>query len=213
MIRPLYSNKRNSKKKNLQRTMSSTPSGESASDAETVGRLTMMQKSIESQIQKLEDEYTKMENLIRSSETSNSDCTHSKMVHAPHWDQVIQHIRNGQEEEAIYSLVRVVQRLLDEKATKKTLNEKANKTYVDDLFERVSKGVQENLQKSADESLNVLQVRIQAIQQKIEDIRRYMSNELSQISHTIDKLKQPDSTSGFTSARNEADNQVPKINL
>jgi hypothetical protein len=108
---------------------------------------------------------------------------------APYWEQVLVFMRQGQEEEAIYALIRVVQRILDEKALKPALADKASKAYVDSLFERVSSGVKENLVASMNESARGLDARIAEVRDKISDLRNYVQSQLQEIQTEMDKLK------------------------
>ena len=84
-----------------------------------------------------------------------------------------------------------MQRLLDEKATKKTLSEKANKTYVDELLEIVSSGIQKNLELSTVESMQTLNEKVTILHAKIANIRSYMENELRDIEESIQSLAKP----------------------
>lgn len=150
-------------------------------------RLQGLEKSLLAQIDEVESELREIQQPSSLSVVeSTRDVGHAL---ASHWEQVLSFARQGQTEEAIYALVRVVQRLLDEKASKRTLNEKANKSYVDSLFERVSSGVKDNLQSSATESVKVLQEQVVEVRERIAEVRKYMQIELQNIRIAIDNLK------------------------
>ena len=150
-------------------------------------RLQGLEKSLIAQIDEVESELREIQQPSSLTVVeSTRDVGHAL---ASHWEQVLSFARQGQTEEAIYALVRVVQRLLDEKASKRTLNEKANKSYVDSLFERVSSGVKDNLQSSATESVKVLQEQVVEVRERIAEVRKYMQIELQSIRIAIDNLK------------------------
>lgn len=150
-------------------------------------RLQALEKSFGAQIDEVESELREIQqpsSLVQVESTR--DVGHAL---ASHWEQVLSFARQGQNEEAIYALVRVVQRLLDEKAYKRTLNEKASKSYVDSLFERVSSGVKDNLQTSATESVKELQEQVVEVRERIAEVRKFMQIELQNIRIAIDNLK------------------------
>jgi Trp operon repressor len=159
---------------------------EPITDPEILESLITMKSSIEEGIQKLENDLTQFQQP--SNETGMA---RKNSAMAPHWDQVIQFIQKDQEEEAICALIRVVQRLLDEKATKKTLAEKANKTYVDGLLEIVSSGIQKNFEASTIESMQTLNEKVTILQTKIANIRSFMENEMRDIEECIQSLVRP----------------------
>ncbi|OHT09441.1 hypothetical protein TRFO_04495 [Tritrichomonas foetus] len=107
---------------------------------------------------------------------------------APYWEQVLTCIHQGQDEEAIYALVRVVQRLLDEKAYRRTLYEKASKAYVDNLFERVSTGVNNNMLENTTKSCDSLDDQVIVLSQKIGEVKDYFQKELNEMKKLIAQL-------------------------
>ncbi|EAY16924.1 hypothetical protein TVAG_150760 [Trichomonas vaginalis G3] len=167
-------------------------------DQDALQYLKKMQSSIEVNLSKLEAEFANLKQhkgqnrAEQKPHAQKSQVVTSETGHAPHWDQVIQFVQKGQQEEAVYSLVRVVQRLLDEKATKKTLNEKANKTYVDSLFGTISNSMSTNLEASTTGSLETLNERIAGLHAKIQSVRQYMETELRDIEASIQNLTRPD---------------------
>jgi hypothetical protein len=90
-------------------------------------------------------------------------------------------LHQGQESEALFALVYVVQHLLDEKAQKTSASEKASKGYVDSLFGRVAVGVQETLHQCTSESVTRLQAKVAEAQKKIADLRKFVQVELHSI--------------------------------
>lgn len=167
-------------------------------DQDALQYLKKMQSSIEVNLSKLEAEFANLKqhqgqpNSEQKNKTQKPASPILETSHAPHWDQVIQFVQKGQQEEAIYALVRVVQRLLDEKATKKTLNEKANKTYVDSLFGTISNSMSTNLEASTTDSLEALNKKISELHAKIQNVRQYMETELRDIEASIQSLTRPD---------------------
>ena len=164
-------------------------SNEPITDPDVLECLNQMKSSIEASISKLEEDFNQFQQPPQEpGKPRRGNGMSGAFTHAPHWEQVIQFIQKGQEEEAIYALVRVVQRLLDEKATKKTLSEKANKTYVDGLLDIVSSGIQNNLEASTVESIQTLNQKVTILQTKISNIRAFMENELRDIEESIQAL-------------------------
>ena len=159
----------------------------SLTDPDVLEYLNQMKLQIEENIDQLEQEFSKFQATPTNNTRKGTTMTQA-LTHAPHWDQVIQLIQKDQQEEAIYALVRVVQRLLDEKATKKTLSEKANKTYVDGLLDIVSSGIQKNLEASTNESILSLNQKVALLHSKIANIRAFMENELRDIEESIQEL-------------------------
>ena len=170
-------------------------SNEQISDPDVLECLNDMKSSIEASIKKLEDDFNQFQQPpSEPGKPRRGSTLTGAFTHAPHWEQVIQFIQKGQEEEAIYALVRVVQRLLDEKATKKTLSEKANKTYVDGLLDIVSSGIQKNLEASTVESIKTLNQKVTVLHSKISNIRSFMENELRDIEESIQALTKVNDT-------------------
>lgn len=167
-------------------------------------KLQALEKSMEAQIEEVENELRDIQQPSSlMAVDSTRDVSHAL---ASHWEQVLSFAKQGQNEEAIYALVRVVQRLLDEKAYKRTLNEKANKSYVDSLFERVSSRVKDSIQTSTTESLKGLQEQVVEVRERIAEVRKYMQIELQNIRLSIDKLKKSqDPISPLPEPANEAD--------
>ena len=159
----------------------------SLTDPDVLDYLNQMKSQIEESIDQLENDFSKFQATPNDKNRKGTAMTQT-LAHAPHWDQVIQLIQKDQQEEAIYALVRVVQRLLDEKATKKTLSEKANKTYVDGLLDIVSSGIQKNLEASTNESILSLNQKVSILHAKISNIRAFMENELRDIEESIQEL-------------------------
>jgi hypothetical protein len=106
-----------------------------------------------------------------------------------HWDQVLSLVRQGQEDEAVFTLVHVVQRLLSEKAPKRGASEKASVQYVDSLFQRVASGVQDNLHQCTSESLSRLNEKVAEVHQKIAGLRKFVQTELHDIELELAQLK------------------------
>ena len=162
---------------------------EPLTDPDVLECLNQMKSSIEESIAKLENDFHQFQAPVREpNKQRRSSAVIQEFNHASHWDQILQYIQKGQQEEAIYTLVRVVQRLLDEKATKKTLDEKANKTYVDGLLGIVSSGIQKNLEASTVDSMAVLNEKVELLHTKIESLRQYMESELRDIEESIQAL-------------------------
>ena len=105
-------------------------------------------------------------------------------------DKISEYLHQDQEKEAIYSLVRAVQKLLDEKAAKKILSEKANIEYVDKLYERVTSGIKDNLGEYEQECLNDLEYKVTELKSKMDQLRSFMQTELRKIQVQIDELHQ-----------------------
>ena len=165
---------------------------EPETDPDVLEYLNQMKSSIEESISKLEDEFNQFQQAPNSELGKRRNGTMTQaFTYSPHWDQVIQFIQKDQQEEAIYALVRVVERLLDEKATKKTLSEKANKTYVDGLLDIVSSGIQKNLEASTVESMQTLNQKVAVLHTKIANIRSFLENELRDIEESIQQLTKP----------------------
>lgn len=121
-----------------------------------------------------------------------------------YWDQVLNFIHQGKEEEAVYALVRVVQRLIDEKANKRTLQEKASKSYVDSLYERVLGNVKENLTQQVEDSYDDLENQVMSITKQIGELKQLFQKELRDVTIQIATLKEnndasndPNTTSGI----------------
>lgn len=153
-----------------------------------------IREALEEQIEQIENDINQIpctsanqseENIANKYQEKRSSSSNL----APHWEQVLSFIRQSQNEEAMYALVRVVQRLLDEKASKKTLNEKATKTYVDNLSERVASGAKDILTQCTEESVTGLHSQIVDIRAKIAELRKYMQDELHVIQNQIAEMK------------------------
>lgn len=106
------------------------------------------------------------------------------------WEQVLSFIHQGKDDEAVYALVRVVQRLIDEKATKKTQQEKASKSYVDSLYERVLGNVKENLMQQVEDSYEDLENQVITITKQIGELKQFFQKELRDITIQIAYLKE-----------------------
>lgn len=161
-------------------------------DAEDISKLLQMQSSIQQQIDEVEAEILSLYKPVAKG--TKLEKTHSTRVVptsslAPHWEQVITLVKQGQDEEAIYALVRVVQRILDEKAFSRALSEKANKSYVDSLFDIMASGVNDTLEKCTQESISELSKQIKECNKKVGGLRKYMQMQLSEIQQQISQLK------------------------
>lgn len=150
------------------------------------------QDNMKNQINELEAELNELQANTVLKDKKNSTARITTLY--PQFDSTLEILRQGQEEEAIYSIVRIVQRLLDEKAAKKALTDKANVEYVDNLCERLSSGIQENLKQYHQESLSSLESNIFKLKKKIDEIRIYMQHELRDIQIQIDDLHNFDDT-------------------
>ncbi|KAH0789328.1 hypothetical protein GPJ56_006779 [Histomonas meleagridis] len=156
-------------------------------DGNIEDRLQELQEHYDREIKQMEEELKALR--VNSSEI-NTPKVYTSAQLAPHWEKIKNYARNGQHEEAIYALVRVVQKLLARKALKRTLIEKANRSYVDSLYERVSSGIKDNLHQCTNDSLNGLEEQILVAKDKIADLRKYVQNELTAIQKKIDSLKE-----------------------
>jgi len=165
---------------------------------DVIQSLRSMQNSIESSIMQLEEEFRNLQqptplksDKLYPSGKSAVQGPHT-FANAPHWDQVLS-LLSSNEEDSVYALIRVAQRLLDEKATKKSLNEKATKAYVDSLFDRVFSGVKDNIDQCTIQSKSELVERVAETRQKITDIRKFMQEGINDIQHRIKALNQTES--------------------
>jgi hypothetical protein len=158
-------------------------------------KLAQLERTLNGQIEEVEAELRALQQptSLTTTGSAGSDSPGSKgslpIPVSSHWEQVLAFVRQGQEEEAIFALVRVVQRLLDEKAFKRSLTEKASKSYVDSLFERVAKSVEDNLRQCTSESLAGLQGQIAEVKKKIADLRKFVQTELQDIQVQVEDLK------------------------
>ncbi|OHT06918.1 hypothetical protein TRFO_24959 [Tritrichomonas foetus] len=107
-----------------------------------------------------------------------------------YWEQVLKYIRQDQDEKAVFALIRVVQRMLDEKAYAKTLHEKATKSYVDNLYERVSSGVKDNMNESIADSCDNLENQVITLAEKIGEVKLYFQTQLRVVKNQITSLKE-----------------------
>ena len=174
------------------------------SSLDSTERFRAFEESISTQLSMAEEELsslTKPQSLSKHSSSSNintiswvsraSTCSKDNSA-SPQWDQIITLAKSGQEEEAFFQLIRVVQRLLDEKANAKAVQEKAAKAYVDNLFERVSTGVKDNLLKYAEDSCESLEGQVILLQQKIGEVKTFFQNEMREIKLLVAALKETD---------------------
>jgi hypothetical protein len=106
-----------------------------------------------------------------------------------HWDQVLSLIHQGQEDEALFALIHIVQRMLHGKAPRRAIAEKANTAYVNSLFERVSIGVQGSLSECTAESVARLNQHLAEVRTKIAELRRFVQIELHGIEIQMERLK------------------------
>ncbi|KAK8866754.1 hypothetical protein M9Y10_009722 [Tritrichomonas musculus] len=106
------------------------------------------------------------------------------------WEQVLNFLHQGKDEEAIYALVRVVQRLVDEKASKRTQQEKASKSYVDSLYERVLGNVKGNLMQQVEDSYDDLENQVISITKQIGELKQFFQKELRDVTIQIAILKE-----------------------
>lgn len=111
-----------------------------------------------------------------------------------YWEQVMNFIRQGKDDEAVYALVRVVQRLIDEKATKKNQQEKASKSYVDSLYERVLGNVKENLMQQVEDSYDDLLNQVITITKQIGELKQFFQKELRDVTIQMAILKENNDT-------------------
>ena len=158
---------------------------EPVTDPKIIQSIKTMKSNLNSEIEELEEQ---LKQLQSSPTDSNQKNTMQTLSRAPHWDQIVQYINIDQKNEAIYALVRVVQRLLDEKSSKKTLDEKANKNYVDSLLDIVSSGIQKNLERSTLDSICGLNEKVNKLHKKINSIRQFMENELRKLESSVNRL-------------------------
>jgi hypothetical protein len=150
-------------------------------------RIAQLEKVLSQQVEEAEHE-------LRSLQSSSSAGQYGLTARSTgslssHGDQVLSLMRQGQEGEAIFALIHVVQRLLDEKAPKRSPAEKTNVSYVDSLCQRVASGVQDNLQQCTSESLCRLRNQVADVQQKIANLRRFVQVELHDIEMQLADLK------------------------
>lgn len=110
-----------------------------------------------------------------------------------YWESVLSFAKKGQIDEAFYALVRVIQRLLDEKAIKRSLGEKASKSYVDNLYERVSGSVKENLKQTMEDSTDNLENQVLLISRKIGELKQFFQKELRDVTNQIADLQNDES--------------------
>lgn len=111
---------------------------------------------------------------------------------APHWEQVLSLMRDGHVSESVYALVRVVQRLLDEKANQKTMNEKVGRQYVDSLYERVATGVKDNMRLQVTKSVEELQEEMNELKEKVMNLEAFMRSQMQAIRGDVEALQRMD---------------------
>jgi hypothetical protein len=111
-----------------------------------------------------------------------------------HWYPVMTRLQQGKENETLFALIHVVQRVLDEKAQKAAATDKASNAYVDSLFTRVTGGVQDSLRQCMSESVSRLQEMIMEVHRKMKDLRKFLQVELHDIETELVDLQRLRST-------------------
>jgi hypothetical protein len=152
-------------------------------------RLPQLEKTLNTEIDEAEAELRALQKRLASEQNSSTQSRHP-----PHWDPVMAFLHRGQEGETLFALIHIVQRLLDEKAHKAAAGDKASKSYVDSLFQRVTVGVQENLHQCTSDSVSRLQEKINDVHQKITDLRKFLQIELHDIQTELADLQQLSAT-------------------
>jgi hypothetical protein len=153
-------------------------------------KLAQLEQTLSAQISQVEAELRTLQ-LSSSSARSQSPSLSTPRSRGSQWDQVLGIVRQGQEDEALFALIRVVQRALDERAPRKALAEKVTNAYLDSLFERVTGGVQDNLRQCTAESLARLERQVAEVKTRLMDLRKFLQVELQDIEMQMESLKDP----------------------